>query len=298
MKVIECINLTKEFKEGKALDNLSFTIENQKITALIGRNGAGKTTLLKSIAGLLKPSSGSISVLSHSPFNNLMVSANMIMIDEYMTFPTSLNLKEILNSAKSFYPQWNHELAVRLMEYFSISPKQYHSSLSKGMKSTFNVIFGMATRCPITIFDEPTSGMDAAVRKDFYRALLKDYIAYPRTILLSSHHLNEIDHLIEDVLLIDSGKLIVHMPVSELKELAIGIKGHRSTVDKWVENKELYFSREIGSHFQYAVVKNDLSEFDLQTARQMGLEISNLTVADLCVYLTNKSSGGIDNVFN
>ena len=153
------------------------------------------------IAGFFRETSGEIEVFSETPFNNLNVSANTIYMDDQMTFPASLNLAELLEEAERFYRNWNAELADGLLDYFSLNPKQLHNKLSKGMKSTFQMIFGLSERCALTIFDEPTSGMDAGVRKDFYRALLKDYIAYPRTIILSSHHLNEIEDLMEDVLL-------------------------------------------------------------------------------------------------
>ncbi|MGO4886675.1 ABC transporter ATP-binding protein [Anaerobacillus sp. MEB173] len=204
--MIECNELTKTYGGKKALNNLSFMIEENKITGIIGRNGAGKTTLLKIIAGFLRETSGEIKVFSEKPFNSLTVSANMIFVDDQMSLPTTLSLQEILEVAATFYKNWDMELAQRLFDYFSFHRDQRHSSLSKGMKSTFNMILGLSARCPLTIFDEPTTGMDAAVRADFYRALLKDYIAYPRTILISSHHLDEIEDLLEDVLLIKEGE--------------------------------------------------------------------------------------------
>lgn len=212
--MIECVDLIKVYGRRKALNGMSFSIGENKITGLIGRNGAGKTTLLKIIAGYLKESSGEIKVFDEHPFNNLLVSANHIFIHDQISLPASLNLKEILETAKRFYANWDKELANRLFNYFSFIPTQNYSSLSKGKKSTFNMILGVSSRCSLTIFDEPTTGMDAAVRKDFYRVLLRDYIDYPRTIIVSSHHLEEIEDLLEDILLINEGKELLHMPVA------------------------------------------------------------------------------------
>ncbi|MDY0410295.1 ATP-binding cassette domain-containing protein [Paracerasibacillus soli] len=111
-----------------------------------------------------------------------------------MSFQSSLTLKELLHQGEVFYENWDMDFAMRLFKYFSFHPDDIHENLSKGKKSTFNMIFGVASRCPLTIFDEPTTGMDAAVRKDFYRVLLRDYIAYPRTIIISSHYLDEIEN--------------------------------------------------------------------------------------------------------
>ncbi|NBI28549.1 ATP-binding cassette domain-containing protein [Chengkuizengella marina] len=298
MRVIECSNLTKTFFTKKALNKLSFSIEENKITGLIGRNGAGKTTLLKIIAGFIKETSGEIKVFSEKPFNNLNNSAHVIYVDDHMSFPSTIPLLELLKVAESFYPNWNRDLAMRLFEYFSFDPKTYHHRLSKGKTSTFNMIIGLASRCSLTIFDEPTTGMDESVRKDFYKALLKDYIAYPRSIILSSHHLSEIEDLLEDVLLIKDGKTYLQMPISELKEYAFALQGNNGEVFKLTSDKEVIFKNHIASNVTYVIVKNDGSKNLLQQARHAGVEISPVPLSDLCVYLTNETNGGIEDVFN
>ncbi len=298
MSAIECKGLTKVFGNTKALDHLSCKIDENKITGLIGRNGAGKTTLLKIITGFFKETSGDIQVFGENPFNNLTVSANTIFVHDQMKFPSALNLMEILLAASNFYENWDSGLAERLFNYFSLQSLQHYDGLSKGMKSTFNAIIGLSARCPLTIFDEPTSGMDAAVRNDFYRALLKEYIVHPRTIIISSHHLNEIEDLLEDILLINEGKERLHMPAADLKEWAIGLQGKNAVIDEWTDNREVFYRKTVGSDQSYAAVKNDFSEKDLQTARAAGIEVSPVAVSDLCVYLTSKTKGGIDDVFN
>ena len=148
MKVIECKDLTKTYLRRNVLNKLSFTIKENTITGLVGRNGAGKTTILKIISGLIKETSGEIKVFSERPFNNLNVSANSIFIDDQMSFPQALQLGEILEVAGSFYPNWDQDLAKRLFDYFSFDSKHYHQRLSKGKTSTFNMIIGLAARCP------------------------------------------------------------------------------------------------------------------------------------------------------
>ncbi len=296
MNVIECTNVTKSYRGKKALDQLSFSIAENTITGLIGRNGAGKTTLLRILVGYTRETSGDVKIFSRRPFNHLDVAANSIFIDEHVHFPSSISLGEGLKMMEMFYENWNQELAERLFSYFSFEDTQLHSQLSKGMKSTYHAILGIAARCPLTIFDEPTSGMDAAVRKDFYRALLKDYLAHPRTILLSSHHLNELEDLLENVLLIDEGKKCFHMPLTDLKEWAIGIAGKAPHVDEWTYGKDIFITRQRGSE-KYVVVRNEFTEAALQSARLSGLEITAVSPHDICVYITKKERGGIDDVF-
>ncbi|MEL7565167.1 MAG: ABC transporter ATP-binding protein [Dehalobacterium sp.] len=298
MNVIECSGLTKVYGNIKALNDLSVNIEENKITGLVGRNGTGKTTFLKIIAGFLSQSAGEINVFSEKPFNSIKVSANMIFIDDIMTFPPSLTVNDILDAAGGFYANFDLELAKDLLNYFGIDPRQYPIRLSKGMKSTFMVVLGISARCSLTILDEPTIGMDAAVRKDFYRALLKDYVAFPRTIIISSHYLKEIEDLIEDVLLIKDGQKCLHLPITELSELAVGFRGKPDIVEKFVSGKEIIHQERIGKDGLYVVVKNDFTGEKLHKAKMSGLEISGATPEDLCVYLTAKAKGGIDDVFD
>lgn len=298
MNMIECDGLTKKFNGRHVLDSVDFSIRKDTITGLVGRNGAGKSTMLKLIAGFIRPTAGEVRVFGERPFNSLRVSANAILIDEKMTFPPALTLSEVLNEAARFYENWDSELAEGLFSYFGLQPGAYHGALSKGMKSTFNMIVGLASRCRLTMFDEPTSGMDAAVRKDFNRALLKDYIAYPRTILLSSHHLEEVDSLLEDILLIHGGKVKLHEPMSQLKEWATGLEGRKSAIEKRIEDREIIHIQETTPGRMYVVVRGLFSDAELRELEQANIQRRPVSAADLCVYLTNNNKGGIDDVFN
>ncbi|MFE7060903.1 ATP-binding cassette domain-containing protein [Sutcliffiella sp. NPDC057660] len=294
MRVVACRGLTKAYGHTKVLDGMNFNLEENKITGLIGRNGVGKTTLLKLIAGFYKETSGEIKVWGERPFNSLTVSANTIFVDDHMSFAPALNLGEILGEMGRFYANWNAELARRLFDYFSFHPKQSHDTLSKGKRNTFNMIIGLASRCPLTIFDEPTTGMDAAVRKDFYRALLKDYLASPRTIIVSSHHLDEIEDLLEDILLIDQGEVLLSVSMEEMKEYAVGISGKESVLEEWLLDRKVLYAKSIGPDSKYVVVKKD---YGLSEAARHGLTLTPVSASDACVYLTNRAKGGIDDVF-
>ena len=294
MNVIDCQKVSKGFRRTNALEDITFALKEQKITGLIGRNGAGKTTLLKILAGLTKHKSGEVSVFGENPYNNLVVSANSILVDDQMTFPDSLTLEEILQSAPTFYEKWDTQLANRLFHYFKLDPKQQHSKLSKGSKATFNIIFGLSTRCELTMFDEPTNGMDEVARADFYRALLKDYIAHPRSILISSHHLTEIEHLLEDILLIHNGKVVLHESLDKVKEYAVAVQGSIAEVERWTDGEKILYSKRIDEQRQYVVVKNNSK---LEKARLEGASIELLPASEICMYVTSEKRGEIDDVF-
>lgn len=298
MNAVECRDLTKAYGSLKAVNDLSFIIEENKITGLIGRNGAGKTTLLKVIAGFLQKTAGDVRVFAENPFNNLTVSANTVFIDDDMPFPQSLCLDDLLHTAAGFYGNWDMGLAKGMLDYFSLDSKQYYHRLSKGMKSIFNVALGLSARCPLTIFDEPTAGMDAGARKDFYRALLKDYLQHPRTVLLSSHLLNEIEDILEDILLMGEGQKMLHAPVSHFREFALGLGGKSRLLEDLAKNREVIHKYHVTEDHIYLVIKNDLTEQERHQARLAGVDVSAVTAADLCVYLTAGKKGGIDDVFS
>jgi len=298
LKVIQCDNLTKAYKNCRALDNLSFTIEENTITGLIGRNGAGKTTLLKLLSGYLKPSSGEVKVFEDNPFNSLKVASNSIFIDENMTFSKHLTLEEIITVAKDFYPSFDEAMSRKLLEYFSLNKNSKHSELSKGMTSTFNMILGIASHSALTIMDEPTTGMDAAVRKEMYKILLRDYIENPRTIIISSHHLEELEDILEDILLLKDGTKCIHMPIVDLKEYAIGLRGNMETVKALVKDKTVLYEETFGKDSVYMVVETKNFEEDLKVAKASKVEGKTVSINDLCIYLTSPKEGGINYVFS
>lgn len=294
MEVIKAANVSKRYGGRLALDSLTASISANSITGIVGRNGAGKTTLLKIIAGYTQQTSGDIEVFSEHPFNSLHVSANSIFMDDFLTFPNTLSLVDILEEGERFYPNWQMDLAKKLLHYFELGEQMVHDHLSKGKKSTFNAIFGLATRSALTIFDEPTTGMDASVRSDFYRALLKDYLAHPRTILISSHHVDEVEELLEYVLLIDQGKTKLHMEIDHLRAYLIGVSGRTEIIEQWIKDREVFYRRRIGDTETYIVIENNEEAKELE---KLGFRVEPISSSDACVYVTNKHKGGIDDVF-
>ena len=297
MTAIECSNVTKTYGNHHVLDKVNFTIKEGVLTGIIGRNGVGKTTLMKMIAGFLRESSGTVQVFGEQPFNNLKVSANTIFIDDAMHFPDSMTLQDILHECQRFYPNWDEELASRLIGYFVFHLEGKHRLLSKGKKSTFNAIIGLAAHCALTIFDEPTTGMDSAVRKDFYRALLKDYLAHPRTILLSSHHIEEIEDLLEDILLVHEGTIQFHGSITDLQEMFVTLQGTAELLAIHTLGKNIINQQKIGPYSEW-LVENTFTDDEIKHLQVVGISLSPVSANDAYIALTTKVQGGIDHVFN
>lgn len=296
MNVIEFQNVTKTYRTHDVLQGMDFTIQRDVLTGIIGRNGVGKTTLMNIIIGFIEETSGHVKVFSEKPFNSLKISANSILVDDAMNFPDSMTLADILKECNRFYPNWDTRLAKRLVAYFGYHLNARHLHLSKGKKSTFNAIIGLSARCPLTIFDEPTTGMDSAVRKDFYRALLKDYIDHPRTILLSSHHIEEIEDLLEDVLLVHEGIAHFHGPITSLQEMFISLTGKPEKLAAYSAGKKVVSTAEMGPYPQWTI-ENKFNADEIERMRADGIITAPVSANDAYIALTNQPRGGIDDVF-
>lgn len=297
MTVISLNQVHKKFSRIPALMDVTFSIRENVITGVAGRNGAGKTTLLKMIAGFMKTTEGEVRVFDENPFGSLLVSANSIYIDDAMSYPDPMKLQELLHEFKRFYANWDEGLAMRLMEYFAIPLDTRHRFLSKGKRSTFNAIVGIAARCPLTIFDEPTTGMDTAARNDFYRALLKDYIAFPRTILLSSHYINEMQDVLEDLLVIHQKRVRYHGSTSDLQEAHLVIRGTEAQLRVAASGKVVVSKTKRGLQEEW-IVENDFSEAERSTLNRLGVTSTTVSLNDAYLALTEQPRGGIDDVFD
>ncbi|MGE8036054.1 hypothetical protein B1B04_23550 [Lysinibacillus sp. KCTC 33748] len=297
MNIIQCVELSKSFGRRQALQRVTCAIDAEKIIGIIGLNGAGKSTLLNIFAGYLKPTTGSCKVFNENPFNNIQTAANMIFIDDQLSFSEYLSLEDILKMGADFYPNWQNELAYRMLDYAGIDLTAKHQQLSKGQLATFNLVYGLVSRCALTILDEPMNGMDEVIRTDFYRAILKEYLAFPRTFLITSHHLQEMESILEEILLIDEGSVIAHAPLDEFKEQLISLSGPSDELADLLSETEVY-AQKIVAGMTSAVVGASKLFVSEEILRTKGIKVSTLTASEVCMYLTNKKGRDIDAIFD
>ncbi|MDY0395794.1 ABC transporter ATP-binding protein [Virgibacillus halophilus] len=169
--------LTRKYGEKLALNNVSFTLDEPKIYGLLGRNGAGKTTFMEILSGYKLASSGQILVDDEDPFDNQRLTESICLIKDTNNFKPELKVKHILRMYSYFYPTWDAALAEELIDVYQLNRNSKVKALSKGMESALGIIVGLASKAPITIFDEPYVGLDASARKKFYEILMEEYEA-------------------------------------------------------------------------------------------------------------------------
>lgn len=287
--VVEVSQLTKSFGSVLAVNQVSFSIEANKIYGLLGRNGAGKTTIMQVITAQLFPSSGEVSVFGEAPYENSRVLSQICFVKDNQKYPNGYRVIDVLEQAALFFPHWDREYAFALIEDFRLPLKRRMKALSRGMLSTAGIIVGLASHAPLTIFDEPYLGVDAGARGIFYDRLLEDYAEHPRTVILSTHLIDEVNRLLEHILVIDQGRLILDEEAEALRGRAFTIVGPAARVDSYTAGKEVLARSPFGGLVSATVMSNGNAS-DRQQAETLGLELAPVSLQQLMVHLTSESS--------
>ncbi|MCU1514073.1 MAG: transporter ATP-binding protein [Microbacteriaceae bacterium] len=282
--VVEVTNLSRKFGRMMAIDDVSFTIEENRIHGLLGRNGAGKTTLMQLLTGQQFASSGSIRVFGQSPVENAAVLQRTCFIKESQRYPDDFRPKHVLRSAEWFFPEWDADFAAQLVDEFRVPLDRRMKKLSRGQVSAVGVIVGLASRAPLTFFDEPYLGLDAVARQTFYDRLLEDYAEHPRTVILSTHLIDEVSDLLEHVLVIDDGRILLDDDAEDLRGSATVVSGATALVDAFADGHEVIRREALGG--RAAVTIGRLTPQQRNSAADAGLELGPVSLQELIVART------------
>jgi ABC-2 type transport system ATP-binding protein len=269
-------DVSMRFREHTALDGITTAIEQDSITGLLGRNGAGKTTLMQLLTGHRVPTRGRIEVFGARPYENDAVLGRICFIKEGQRYPDHFRVRDALQAAAMLFPRWDGDLAQSLVGDFDLPAKRPIKKLSRGMNSAVGIIIGLASRAPLTLFDEPYLGLDAVARQLFYDRLLADYAENPRTVVLSTHLIEEIASLLERVLLIDRGRVLLDADAESLRGTALTVTGPRDKVAAFGGRHELLHTESLGGHSRAVVRLREGTRGDDAAAAGLSWEATNL----------------------
>ena len=234
MKGIEVKNISKSFKDTQALRNVTLTFEAEKIYGLLGRNGAGKSTLLNIISNRKYPNEGYVSVDGVPSAENDEALRKMFLINEMNLYPESMKVKDAFKVTKTFYPSFDEANALKLSEMFELNITKKIKSLSTGYQSIFRNILALSVNVPYVFFDEPVLGLDAYHRDLFYRLLIEKYSEEPFTAVISTHLIEEVANVIEEVIIIKKGEILKNQSRDSILENSCTVSGTISHVDSYV----------------------------------------------------------------
>ncbi|MFK3980395.1 ATP-binding cassette domain-containing protein [Micromonospora sp. NPDC050397] len=288
--VVTVTGLTKRYGHTTALDNVSFTLAENTIHGLLGRNGAGKTTLMQILTGQNFASSGELSVFGQHPYENSGVLTGLCFIKESQTYPQPFQVRHALEAASLLFPHWDGDFASALVDDFQLPPRRQVRKLSRGMLSALGVIIGLAARAPLTFFDEPYLGLDATARQIFYDRLLTDYAEHPRTIVLSTHLIDEVSNLIEHVLLIDQGRILLDESADVLRTELVTVSGSLDALERLGTRAEELHRERMGNLVR-VTLRGAFAPADRERAAALGLDLAPVALQELVVRLTSTANG-------
>ncbi|HZY68629.1 MAG TPA: ABC transporter ATP-binding protein [Devosia sp.] len=214
--IVSVRSLKKHFGKNEILHGLDFEIPPGRIYGLVGHNGAGKTTTLNAMLGLTSYE-GSVEVLGLDPYaHRARLMKDVAFISDVASLPRFLKVRELFQMLGDLHPNFSREKAVRFLEGTDVKLGALIGNLSKGMLAQLHLAVVLAIDAKLLVLDEPTLGLDITYRKRFYRRLLEDYMTAERTLLITTHQVDEIEFMLSDIMFIRDGDLILHMPMEEV----------------------------------------------------------------------------------
>jgi ABC-2 type transport system ATP-binding protein len=284
MIALNCKNVSKSFGKVSALKNVSLELEENRIYGLLGRNGAGKTTLLRTIGNELFADTGSITVYDSTVPEGKNTLGSICFVKDSTPYLKELKLRDILKIASESYKNWDIDFAKQLTAMFNMDTNKKYFNMSNGMKTTVGIIVGLASRAPLTIYDEPYLGLDAAARQKFYDILSSDFYENPRTVLFSTHLIDEMSRLFEKIIILDRGSVIFNEETEDLRGKAFYVSGKKELVDEFSKGKNILHEETIGSLKSTAVLfDSPLITDNIQNSQ---LEFTAVPLQKLFIYLT------------
>jgi ABC-2 type transport system ATP-binding protein len=291
-EVVAVHALTKTFGDVAAVDNVSFTLEQNRIYGLLGRNGAGKTTLMHLLTGQQFATTGSIHVFGESPVENAGVLRRVCFIKESQRYPDAFEVRHVLQTARMLFPNWDDAYSDALVADFQLPRRRKVKKLSRGMLSALGVSVGLASRAPLTFFDEPYLGLDAVARQMFYDHLLADYAEHPRTVVLSTHLIDEVADLLEHILLIDRGRILLDQEADALRGEVAVVTGPDAAVAAISAGHDVLRRERLGA-LTRATVRGRIDGSSAQRAQADGLTVEPATLQQIIVRITTQNPDAV-----
>jgi ABC-2 type transport system ATP-binding protein len=280
--LIEARDLTKKYGKHVALDRANFSVQPGRIVGLIGPNGAGKTSALRAVLGLTSYE-GHLEVLGREPFRDrAALMHDACFIADVAVLPSWLKVDNAIDFVAGVHPRFRRDRAQELLAKTQIAGKRRMRELSKGMKTQVHLALTMAVDAKLLVLDEPTLGLDILARSAFYDALVNDYMDETRTILITTHQVEEVENLLTDVLFIDRGRIVLDASLEDIATRYAAVAVAPDTLDAARAMQPFYERRMLGKVVLY------FEGAELARLERLG-EVHHPSVADLFVA---KLSGG------
>lgn len=281
--IVDAKNLRKSFGKTEVLHGLNFTIPPGRIYGMIGHNGAGKTTALNAILGLTN-CEGAISVLGRDPFRNRAeLMRDVAFISDVASLPRFLKVSELFDLLDDVHPNFSREKANVFLQGTDLRPQLKIKNLSKGMVAQLHLAVVMAIDAKLLVLDEPTLGLDITYRKRFYRRLIEDYMNDERTLLITTHQVDEIEFMLTDIMFIRDGDIVLDVPTEEVETIYTQVIAGGDNAEAAAKLDPIFTEARFG---QTVMVFENV---DREKLKPFG-EISTPSISDLFVALMQRQT--------
>lgn len=282
---VKTADLSVRYGSTQALSGVDLDLEPGRIHGLLGRNGTGKTTLLSVLASLRRPHTGSVLVDGQDPFENETLMQGVCLIRESGDVVPDSPARSTLDFVERARPTFDRGYADRLVERFGLNPKVKPAAMSRGQRSALGAVIGLASRARLTMFDEVHLGMDAPTRQRFYEELIADFAEHPRTLIVSSHLISEIEPLLETVTILVGGTVLLSDEADDLRRAGVTLTGPAAAIDKAARGQRVVGTRDLGPTRQ-STLFGALDSQALQEAERSGVQVGPVPLQDLFIHLT------------
>lgn len=279
---LSCHNLTRKFGDTTALNGVNLCLDEPKIYGLLGRNGAGKTTLLRLITNYIQPTEGSITLDEQNVWENEKAQHQIFLVTETSYF-AEMNANNLIQLMSEIYPSFDKQQCLDYAKRFELDLNKKYTALSTGYKSVLRAVLSLSVHTPFLFLDEPTLGMDAFHRELFYKLLIESYSESPSCILLSTHLISEVEGLLENVIILDHGKVLIDESSEQLLAQGYCVSGRISDVDDYCSGKNVIGSSVVGGLKTTAVLGEREQVPDT-------LEVTGLSLQQLFVQLVGSEN--------
>jgi ABC-2 type transport system ATP-binding protein len=289
--VVEIRNLSRRFGSTDALNDVSLSIPRGVVFGLVGTNGAGKTTLIKHAMGLMRAQAGSVSVFGLDPVSNpTAVLSRIGYLSELNELPEWMRVDELIHFTRAFYPNWDEKYSQSLRRNFELEPHKTVQALSKGQRARLGLLLALSYRPELLILDEPSSGLDPLVRRDILRAIIKTIAEEGRTVVFSSHLLDEVERVADRVAIITGGRIIHTDDLETLKSSYHRVVFRFGSAPPAPPQLEGYFNWQGGDRNWSACYRGDV-EHAARLANAEIIERSPLTLNEIFLALAGSRGG-------
>lgn len=289
--MIKLESISKSFGNKIVLDGITTTFEKGKIYGLLGRNGAGKTTLLRILSNLILNYNGTASLNGIEIRENQEMVEKIILVHNKMIPSTfeSESINSIYKWAAMILPNWDEDYKNKLVQEFGINLKTKYSKLSEGNKNLVSLILGLASNAEIVFFDEPSTGLDANNRYKFYEILMEDMEERERYCIISTHIIDEVEKIFEEVMILENNQFILQEEISTLQEKAIVASGNENILSNILKSKNIIDEKSIGG-MKIISIYDTLTDEERMSLKANNVELKSIPLQDLFVLLTEKEA--------